>query len=736
LPREESRTILGDSYTTAYRYDANGNRSGLTYPSGRILTYGFDFADRPQTLGGVYNSLSSSYVAGASYLPFGPEESLTYGSGIVRTASYDARYHPTGFTVMNGGSTLASYQYGLDAVGNITAINDLLSPGFSRSFGYDDLYRLTLASGGQNLWGTGSYVYDPLGNRLSAALGAKTSTYAYQPASGAVTSRLQSVTENGVTRSVQMDAAGNETAVGSSSFTYSARNYLDQGDGLRYVYDGTGLRVAQVAVATGPIITLQPGSAPLCPGASAVLTVRATGSVTYQWQLLGGGNWLDIAGATSGTLTVSPSATTAYRAVVSNDAGSTISDVATITPQSLAIEPLSGGLYGDLNRSGTVDATDVFLLKEVLAGNAVIGAGSITARFAAIDLNGDGRIDAEDLSLLTKYVAGGITCLPQFPPPPVLSIAGSNRSPLARPQPLQAAPNPTQYFLYTPEKNLLEETEVKAGGGAPSPAVDYVWFNGHPVAQENVASQTSRFTFTDHLGTPFLQTDLVGTPTWRAEYEPFGATFTTRTGNAFDQRFTLPGQEYDEEAPDRDYNIFRWYRPGWGRYTQADPIGLRSGTNLYAYGLENPLFHTDPRGLMVQKCCGPSHSRLLGNVPHCWLKTASNEGGMGPIGGEGGPAYYGCRTQVVASPGRSRETGVTCTDFPGVDEPCVDRAIGVDKNGLGASTGRWGVTNTCWTFADAVLSRCAPKPFCPSFIGTMLPTIIKIVGDQLMLPTP
>jgi hypothetical protein len=109
---------------------------------------------------------------------------------------------------------------------------------------------------------------------------------------------------------------------------------------------------------------------------------------------------------------------------------------------------------------------------------------------------------------------------------------------------------------------------------------------------------------------------------------------------------------------------------------------------------------------------------------------------MGPIGGEGGPTYYGCQTQVVASPGRHREIGVKCTDFPNVDEPCVDRAIAVDKNLLGAGTGRWGVTNNCRTFADAVLSHCAPAPFCPSFVGTTLPVLINILGDQLKQSIP
>lgn len=49
-------------------------------------------------------------------------------------------------------------------------------------------------------------------------------------------------------------------------------------------------------------------------------------------------------------------------------------------------------------------------------------------------------------------------------------------------------------------------------------------------------------------------------------------------------------------------NIFRWYRAGWGRYTQADPIGLRGGANLYAYGRKNPVVAFDRLGLTVWNC--------------------------------------------------------------------------------------------------------------------------------------
>ncbi|USL60313.1 RHS repeat-associated core domain-containing protein [Pantoea ananatis] len=51
------------------------------------------------------------------------------------------------------------------------------------------------------------------------------------------------------------------------------------------------------------------------------------------------------------------------------------------------------------------------------------------------------------------------------------------------------------------------------------------------------------------------------------------------------------------------YNLFRYYDPDSGRFTQHDPIGLAGGTNLYQYA-PNALGWVDPLGLM--KCKNPS----------------------------------------------------------------------------------------------------------------------------------
>jgi len=65
----------------------------------------------------------------------------------------------------------------------------------------------------------------------------------------------------------------------------------------------------------------------------------------------------------------------------------------------------------------------------------------------------------------------------------------------------------------------------------------------------------------------------------------------------------VPRGRAQEETRDAtiSYNIFRWYRAGWGRYTQADPAEFEGGFNLYAYSLNNPIARFDSNGLTSYK---------------------------------------------------------------------------------------------------------------------------------------
>jgi RHS repeat-associated protein len=607
LLRRVIRNFPDGTFVTGYEYDANGNRSAVTYPSGRHLTYAFDHADRAFALTGQLGDSSTTYISASEYEPFGPMVSLVYGVGsLTRRTTYDSRFRVTALDVVANGEALAAYRYGHDATGNILAITDALDPRYNRSFAYDDVNRLIGAATGSLLWGTASWTYDPSGNRLSEILGPRTRSFNYV----GHTSKVASVAGSGEIREVTHDASGNEHTVGLNAFTYSPRNMLETGEGLRYLYDGTGMRVAQIGIAPGPVVTEQPQSYSACPGMAVTLSIRASGATAYQWELSSDGvTWSPSAGANSPELAVVAGEKAYYRVVTSNAIASTTSASAVVMAVPLATEPASGIIFGDITRDGAVTADDARQLRAVLAAKQPLPVSA-----EVVDLNDDGRVDALDLALLTAYAAGNITCLPQFAATSPVALPATSESDFAPQATAAPAMYPRQYFFYSIEKTLLSHTRIHAGSGTPQVAADYIWFGGYPVAEERFSG--TRFTIPDHLGTPFLQTTTSGSPVWRVEYEPFGSVWSARTGAAIDQRLRLPGQEYDDQIRDRAYNVFRWYRSAWGRYTQADPLGepRAKEPSLYTYVGNRPTVQTDPFGLFaVQPSCDCSWGQY-GNV--------------------------------------------------------------------------------------------------------------------------
>jgi RHS repeat-associated protein len=182
------------------------------------------------------------------------------------------------------------------------------------------------------------------------------------------------------------------------------------------------------------------------------------------------------------------------------------------------------------------------------------------------------------------------------------------------------ATSATRRYFYTPDLRLLAATyddsasvwEPVLGSSAVAKNFrdEFVWFGDRPIAQIAPATSASviRYTFADHLGTPLLQTDTTGQIVWRVEYEPFGNVHEVRAGLRNSQPLRFPGQDtvmaWDGGA-EENYNIFRWYRTGWARYTQPDPIGLRAGNNLFQYAASNPVGSSDPLGLVIKRCFRP-----------------------------------------------------------------------------------------------------------------------------------
>jgi RHS repeat-associated protein len=109
---------------------------------------------------------------------------------------------------------------------------------------------------------------------------------------------------------------------------------------------------------------------------------------------------------------------------------------------------------------------------------------------------------------------------------------------------------------------------------------------------------------TDRLGTPLAATSSPATGNaatiWRASYEPFGLATVNEDADGDSQLYAMhprfPGQRWDAESGGHQ-NYFRDYEPDSGRYSEADPIGLTSGPNIFIYALSNPAGFLDPTGL-------------------------------------------------------------------------------------------------------------------------------------------
>jgi YD repeat-containing protein len=214
----ETRTVGGIAYVTAYSYDSFGRMSGMTYPSGRTVTYGFDGLARVNQVNTTRPGESAqAVVQNVTYHPFGGVTGFTFGNGQVysRSVDQDGRI----FSYSLGG---ANFAIGFDDASRITAITETGNPSNVNSYGYDNLDRLTQAILPFVTYG---YGYDAVGNRMSKTAGANTDTYAYPGTSN----RLGSVTpSSGPVRTYAHDAVGSITADGVNTYAYDARGRMVQ----------------------------------------------------------------------------------------------------------------------------------------------------------------------------------------------------------------------------------------------------------------------------------------------------------------------------------------------------------------------------------------------------------------------------------------------------------------------------------------------------------------------------
>jgi RHS repeat-associated protein len=141
--------------------------------------------------------------------------------------------------------------------------------------------------------------------------------------------------------------------------------------------------------------------------------------------------------------------------------------------------------------------------------------------------------------------------------------------------------------------HLLEESAGSAS------ITDYIYLDGRPVATLTPSTGALAFLLDDRLGTPQVAADGGQNIVWSATYQPFG--LTGPISGSIVQNLRLPGQYADMESG-FNYNYFRDYVPGLGRYLESDPIGLSGGLNTYNYVNGNPLTNVDAQGTGFVDC--------------------------------------------------------------------------------------------------------------------------------------
>jgi RHS repeat-associated protein len=225
--------------TFGYGYDGAGNLTTETYPGGRVVTNSFDDDGRLASV--TSNSLTTNY----GYDAAGNLTSATLpaGNGYVETRTYDRAGRLAQLVNAKSGSTLSSFGYTYDAVGNPTQVATV---GGTVAYAYDARDRLTEVCYQASCPGGSDpfirWAYDPVGNRASEARPAGTTSYSYNAAD-----QLTGQSGLGGSVSYSYDANGNETQAGSRTFAYDLANRLksttDSGTTITYGYDGDGVRL-------------------------------------------------------------------------------------------------------------------------------------------------------------------------------------------------------------------------------------------------------------------------------------------------------------------------------------------------------------------------------------------------------------------------------------------------------------------------------------------------------------
>ena len=630
--RQRLTSLQMGTETTSYSYYPTGLLETVTLPDASTLTLTYDGAHRlTQLADGAGNSISyaldalGNRTAESAYdtshtlsrthsRAFNALSELSQdigaagGSAVATTVSYDTNGNPTAINAPLARTTANQYdalnrlqqitdpgsgvtQLSYDASGNLASVTDPISLTTTYTHnGFNDLTQQV-----SHATGTTTNTFDSGGNLASVtdARGAvATSTY---DALNRVTSTAYKIggnTDQTLTYTYDTGTNGKGHLVGASDATHS----------MAWTYDTLG-RIAGMGQTVGGVTkTVGYG---YTNGDLTTLTTPSGQTITYAYSNH------QITGMTVNSTTLLVSAayepfgpvrgwtwgnrTTEVRLHDTDGNQSQLSSVEASTfsyDDAYRVTGIANSTntalswtlaYDSLDRTTSASETGSTLGYSYDAnGNRVTQSGAsvpglLWTAGASFTYNGRGRMSSATQGTNTTYTYNALG------------------------QMIEKSGGTTTILVYDTRGHLIGEYT-----GAGTLIQETVWLDDLPVAtlRLNGSGISLYYVHADHLGAPRLVTRPADNVImWRWDTDPFGTTVPNENPQAqgtFVYNLRFPGQYYQTETG-LNYNYFRDYDSGSGRYVQSDPIGVAGSNNTYAYVGGNPISNIDPLGLWTRQ---------------------------------------------------------------------------------------------------------------------------------------
>ena len=525
------------------------------------MTYAYNGLGDVETITGA-----TPYVTNVDYNAAGQMTKIAYGNGVTSDYTYDPQtFRLATLRTQNSAlQTLQDFSYQFDRVGNVRSIQDNVHTA-TQSFAYDDLYRLTVATGS---YGSFSYQYDSIGNL--------TNKEGVLQSYGVAGSKPHAITSasNGMT--FEYDTNGNMT-------TKKKNGVLDQT--LRYDIENRLTEVVNenIPAATTLTYTLSPGwnfiSFPTLPTNKSISSVLSALTFGTDYNQVSRYNATTqkfehyVNDSTFNEFTTLEEGK-GYEIFISNPAGVSF----TLQEESLT---LNQSLKTGYNLIGSPRATSIS--KQEALNNLIQGTDYDSLKA----WNGTAFVEATTLEPGKSYFIRMLRATTWTPPKTVKTTKFTYDGDGGRVKKELLASDGTLLTSITYIGGLYEKTG--------SLATKYVMLGDQRVAQKDPSG--TYFIHTDHLGSSNVLTDSTGNQAQLLEYTPYGSVKLNQGTKDIAHKFT--GQRLDDTTGLYFYGS-RYYDASLGRFIQADSI-IQSihdpqSLNRYTYANNNPVRYIDPSG--------------------------------------------------------------------------------------------------------------------------------------------